>query len=50
MSWTGWDAAHEMVDLGGHMTELKPIVILGTGRCGSTFLQTTLCGASNIWI
>lgn len=30
--------------------EIQPIVILGTGRCGSTFLQTSLSGASNIWI
>jgi hypothetical protein len=28
----------------------SPIVILGTGRCGSTYLQTTLCGVSNVWI
>jgi hypothetical protein len=30
--------------------EVRPIVILGTGRCGSTFLQTALCGVSDIWI
>lgn len=29
---------------------VQPIIILGTGRCGSTYLQTSLCGASDIWI
>jgi hypothetical protein len=32
------------------INESGPIMILGTGRCGSTYLQTILCGASNIWI
>lgn len=32
------------------MSNERPIFILGTGRCGSTYLQTKLCGASDIWI
>ncbi|MFN7056963.1 hypothetical protein [Hyphomonas sp.] len=30
--------------------DIRPIMILGTGRCGSTYLQTALCGISDIWI
>ncbi|WP_246022611.1 sulfotransferase [Pararhodobacter zhoushanensis] len=29
---------------------VSPILILGTGRCGSTYLQTSLSGVSDIWI
>lgn len=28
----------------------RPIFILGTGRCGSTFVQTALCATADIWI
>ncbi len=28
----------------------EPIFVVGTGRCGSTFIQTTLSGTGNVWV
>ncbi len=31
-------------------TAEKPIFLLGTGRCGSTYWQTILCAANGVWV
>lgn len=30
--------------------EDRPVFVLGTGRCGSTYIQSVLCGTADLWI